>query len=159
MVRRDPTEGPRRVLDEHERHTGRDRIGHVVDDETGGAAAGRLGHEVVAVEPMALDGEERLAHAERARVDGDTADGHGEIADDERALGRAHDVLDGEGRHRQPAFRIRSWRATSRSSKGNTSAPTIWYVSCPLPAITMVSPLRAQSRAAPMAVRRSASRT
>src|SRR5207244_966455 len=86
-------------------------------------------------------------------------DRNGEIAEDERPLGGAYEILDGEGRHRQLAARCKSWRATSRSSNGSTSAPMIWYVSCPLPAITTVSPERAQSSAAPIAARRSTSRT
>ena len=157
VVRGDVTEGSRRILHEDERHASRDRIGDVVH-ETRGPATRRFRHEVVAVEPMALDGEECLADTERTGIDGDATDGHREVPDDERALSRANDVLDGEGRHRQPAIRWRTWRATSRSSKGSTSAPMIWYVSCPLPAITTVSPERAQSSAAPMAVRRSTSR-
>ncbi|OLD98184.1 MAG: hypothetical protein AUG80_08920 [Candidatus Rokubacteria bacterium 13_1_20CM_4_68_9] len=65
VVRSDLAEGPRRVLDEHERHPGRDRIGHVVYDQARGPATRRLGHEVVAVEPMTLDGEEGLTDPQR----------------------------------------------------------------------------------------------
>ena len=64
-----PAERPRRLLDEHERDVGRHVVGQRVHDQAGRAARGRLGQERVAVEPMAVDREERLADAERARVD------------------------------------------------------------------------------------------
>src|SRR5262249_14849136 len=129
VVRGDVAEGAGGVLEEDEGHAGGDRVGDVVHDQTRRAATRCLRHEVVAVETMTLDGEEGLADPQGTGVDRDTTDGHGEVTHDERALGRAHDVLDGEGCHRQLAVRCRSWRATSRSSNGSTSAPMIWYVS------------------------------
>src|SRR5206468_891542 len=99
------------------------------------------------------------AHAERARVDRHPRHGDAEVTRDQRAPRRANDVLDGEQWHpssyRERSRRIR--RATSRSSKGSTSEPTIWYVSWPLPATTTVSPASAQCSAARIARERSGS--
>src|SRR5205085_7027439 len=97
-------------------------------DHAGGAAGGGLGQERVAVEAMAADREERLADAERARVDRHAGDGDAEVAGHQRALGGAHDVLHAERRHTAHgrAWRARISRATARSSKGSVSAPTSW---------------------------------
>src|SRR5207245_2746606 len=149
----------RRVLDEHERHVGWRVIVERVDDQAGGNPASRVREECVAVEPVAPDREERLAHAERARVDRHPRHGDAEVTRDQRGPRRANDVLDGEQWHpssyRDRSRRIR--RATSRSSKGSTSEPTIWYVSWPLPATTTVSPASAQCSAARIARERSGS--
>ena len=89
----------RRVLHEDERHVrGRIVRRQLVDDEACGAAARGFREVRVAVEAVALDRKERLADRRRARVDRDPGDGHGEVAADERALGRADEVLDGERR-------------------------------------------------------------
>ncbi len=102
-----------------------------VDHQAGGAPPRRVREERVTVEPVAPDREERLADAERTRVDRHPRHGDAEVAGDECATGRANDVLDGEQWH-PGSYGERSWRirrATSRSSKGSTSEPTIWYVS------------------------------
>src|SRR5439155_20167798 len=115
----------------------------------------------VAVQPVATDGEERLPHVERARVDRHAGDRDAEVAGDERPLRGAHDVLHGElsePAHWRPRP-ARISRATARSSNGRVWAPTIWKVSWPLPAMTMVSPACAHASAPRMAVRRSASAT
>src|SRR5206468_322704 len=159
MVRREQTERYRSVLDEDERHVGGRVVAERVDDQAGGAPARRVREEGVAVEPVALNGEERLPDAERARVDRHPRHGDAEVAGDERAPGRANDVLDGEEGH-PGSYGERSWRirrATSRSSKGSTSEPMIWYVSWPLPAITTVSPASAQCSASWIARARSGS--
>src|SRR5207244_803788 len=141
MICGEQAERLRRVLDEHERHVGWRVIVERVDDQAGGTPASRVREECVAVEPVAPDREERLAHAERARVDRHPRHGDAEVTRDQRAPRRANDVLDGEQWHpssyRERSRRIR--RATSRSSKGSTSEPTIWYVSWPLPATTTLS--------------------
>ena len=131
MIGGEQAERRRRVLDEDERHVGRRVVLERVDDQAGGAPARRVREKRVAVEPVAPDREERLADTEGARVDRHPRDGDAEVARDQRAPGRANDVLDGEQWHPssygERSRRIR--RATSRSSKGSTSEPTIWDVS------------------------------
>jgi hypothetical protein len=92
-------EGARRVLDEHQRHVGRDVVVQRVHDQARGAARGRLGEERVAVEPVAPDGEEGLADAERSGVDGHPGDRDAEVTGDQCALGGANDVLHGKWGH------------------------------------------------------------
>src|SRR2546428_56873 len=160
VPRGQPAQRARRVLDEHQRHVGGRLVGQRVDDHAGGAPRGGVAKEHVAVQPMADDREERLAHLQGPRVDRHTADGNAEVAAHQRALGGPNQLLDAERRH-TPPYRARSdksRRATSRSSNGSTSVPTIWYVSCPLPAMTTVSPGPAHPSAAAIAARRSASR-
>src|SRR5205823_8676803 len=135
-------------------------VGQRVDDHARGAPRGGGAEEGVAVQPMADDREERLAHLQGPRVDRHAADGNAEVAAHQRALGGSNQLLDAERRH-TPPYRARSdksRRATSRSSNGSTSVPTIWYVSCPLPAMTSVSPGRAHASADAMAACRSARR-
>ena len=94
----------------------------------------------VAVEAVAADREEGVADRERAGVDRDPADGHDEVADDERALRRADDVLDGEGRHvasgrapaAAPAGRPRGRRtaAPRRRRSGRSRAPCLRSPRC-----------------------------
>src|SRR5260370_1409531 len=86
--RRQPPEGGRRVVDEHDRHVAGQVVGQRVDDEAGGAATDRLSRERVTVEAVPADREERLADGERARVDGDALPGHAQVAADPRAGGR-----------------------------------------------------------------------
>jgi hypothetical protein len=99
MVRGEQTERARRVLDQDQRHVGRHVVVERVHHQTGRAARGRVGQERVAVQAIPADREERFADAERARVDRHAADRHAEVARDERALRRSHDVLDGECWH------------------------------------------------------------
>ena len=98
MPCREAAERLRRLVHEHERHVRRQIVRQLVDDQAGGAAPGRLAKVDVSVEPVAFDRKERLADGERARVDRDPGNRHREVAADERALRRAHDVLDGERR-------------------------------------------------------------
>ena len=127
--RRQPPEGGRRVVDEHDRHVAGQVVGQRVDDEAGGAATDRLPRERVTVEAVPADREERLADRERARVDGDAPHGHAQVAADQRAVGRPDDVLDAQHGRRDGLVHagclwLKIARATSRSSKGSTAGPT-----------------------------------
>jgi hypothetical protein len=48
---------------------------------------------------MALDGEEDLTRVERAAIDGHACHPHTQIAPDEGALRRSHQLFNGEYRH------------------------------------------------------------
>jgi hypothetical protein len=96
VIRGEKTERARRVLDQHQRYIGRHVVVERVHHQAGRAPGGRVGEERVTVEPIAADREEGFADAERSRIDGHARDRHTEIARDEGALRRSHDVLNGE---------------------------------------------------------------
>ncbi len=75
------------------------------------------------------------------------------------ALCALDELGDRQTRHHYPRRSclpvVRTSRAAWRSSKGRIRSAMIWYVSWPFPAITMVSPARAQASASWIASRRS----
>ena len=106
------------------------------------AAPARQRHrnEVVAVEAIAVDGEEGLARLDRAAVDGDAGDPVRPHAHRPTAH-RGEEGIIGPQRARHAATSAASACLTaSWSEKGMVRSPTIWPVSWPLPATQSTSP-------------------
>src|SRR5262249_48980117 len=125
------------------------------DDRKPGARRERGRNEVVAVAVVALDGEERFAARDRARVDGDARHRRRQrtVA---RGAHRSNHRLDGPERPIGHATLPASAAATpSWSLNGSTCLPMIWPVSWPLPAISSTSPRRKSAIEARIASRRS----
>src|SRR5690606_37927409 len=119
-----------------------------------------LAEELVRVEAFAPQRHEQRALAEFARVRA-----HGAVSDASRISTRERQRLT----HRRvrpaalhavtPPPLATSACTISRSSNGRFSVPTIWYVSCPLPASNTTPSAFASDSASAIARRRSASRT
>src|SRR5262249_25022413 len=132
-------------------------------DRTGGTPHPGVGDEGVAILVRPSDRKERVTRVAGAAVDRHAGDGRVEATTKQGPLGASQQLRERQAWHHGPSAprRARSATtslATSRSSNGRTSPAMIWYVSWPFPAITTVSPRRAQSSAWRMASRRSGSR-
>ena len=119
----------------------------------------RVGHERVAVEPLAANRDEQIARRQRARVDRHTARSRRAAIARRPAARRSRrrpprrvSGRRGSTRSRHPSTPLRrrasAARATSTSSNGRRRSPMTWYFSCPLPAISTRSPRRASSHRA-----------
>ncbi len=109
-----------------------------VHDGGGGAARGRVGQEVVAVEARARDGHEQLAGLQSARVDAHSGQAalRGGGLGRERTPGGRGDLGESEGEqgHVRRAHllepltsrRPSTSRATCRSSKGSVRSRSTW---------------------------------
>ena len=114
----------------------------LVDDGGGGAGIECLGDVVVTVVVGTGQGDEQVARFQRTAVDDHT--GRRPVTDG-LAVGRGRDLFCGpQGRrcrHGAPPSNSATARtASSASSKGRISSPTICPCSCPLPAMTRMSP-------------------
>ena len=118
----------RRVVDGDDRN--RDPLRHRGvrrDEEARGAGGDRVAEEGVRVVARPADRDEERAGRDRARVDRSAAERGGFRAAHELASGPRDDVGGGEGdRHACFPRRRSARRASSRSSNGSFSRPTIW---------------------------------
>src|SRR5690606_19382255 len=123
------------------------------DDQQAGSGLAGGGGEVVTVEPVAFDGEERLARLQRGRVDRDG--GHPRWRRADRPSGHRLDKRLAPPQVGQAACFRSAARTSSWSEKGSVTVPTVWPSSWPLPATISVSPGRSIATASRIACRRS----
>src|SRR5690606_20990609 len=122
------------------------------DHQHGGARDMRGGGEIMAVEPIAADGEERLARLQAARIDRNAGD-PGRYPAQRPPLKGLDDLLAGP-QIAHPAISRSAVRTSWWSENGRVRSPTVWPSSWPLPATISVSPSARIHTAARIASRR-----
>src|SRR5436305_5365846 len=135
-----PRERGERIVDQHVRSAYGLR-----NDRAPGAGGERRIDELVTVMDGARHGDEQVARADFAAVEGHACDLERRAR---RPAGRSRDLVGG------PEAQAAHSRATSASSNGSTLSPITWPVSWPLPATSTISPARAMRIASAIASRR-----
>ena len=124
-----------RVGDHDQRSVGRNAFRQPVHQRRS-AALQCAADEIVTVVVRPAQGDEQLARGDAAGIDRDARDGPVALG---AAAGRVSDLAGGPERPAQataPCTAASAARTSTASSNGSTTSPTIWPVSCPLPATT-----------------------
>ncbi len=132
--------GVQRVaLHQQERRVGAHPVGNARDQGRDRARRQRGGDEGVPVEIRPLNGDEQVAVGDFAAVDGQAGGAPGAVDPPPGGGGGAGGgPQDGFDAH--DPISATALRASSASSKGRTSVPTVWPCSWPFPAMTNTSP-------------------
>ena len=128
------------VIDDQQRCVLRHRVAlRARDDRKPCAGLERRLDEIMPVAVLALNGEERLAGFDGARVDRQPRHFARQSARTLRLHGGGHGI-EGPERLAHPAFSLSAAATASWSLNGNTRSPTIWPLSWPFPATSRTSP-------------------
>src|SRR5690606_5833081 len=144
------------VVDQPRRRT----RGHPLHHRASRTTRRRVAQERVRVETFAAQRHEQRARLQRPRVRFQPAVRNVPRLGTGESQRGAHASIRPPALHAVTSPPLATSACTiSRSSNGRFSVPTIWYVSCPLPASNTTSSAFASDSASAIARRRSASRT